>query len=58
MVVGGRAGPVAWLFNRFVQPRVFPDAMGTAWLTHNVEEVGLFEQLLPPLYRAARRQSP
>jgi hypothetical protein len=26
--------------------------MGTAWLTHNVEEVSMFEHLLPPLYAA------
>jgi hypothetical protein len=31
---------------------VFPDAMGSAWLKHNVEEVGLLEALLPPLYAA------
>ncbi len=53
MVVGGSACPTAWFFNRFVQPRIFPDEMGTAWLTHNVEEVGLFEHILPPLYWAA-----
>jgi hypothetical protein len=26
--------------------------MGTAWLTHNVEEVSMFEHILPPLYAA------
>lgn len=50
MLVGGAAGVTARLFNRWVRPRIFPDAMGTAWLTHNVEEVGLFEHLLPDLY--------
>lgn len=52
MVVGAARGPLRWLFNGLVQPRLFPDAMGTAWLTHNVEEVGLFEAILPPLYAA------
>ena len=28
------------------------DAMGTAWLTHNVEEVSMFEHILPSLYAA------
>ena len=50
--VGAASGPLAGLFNTFVRPRVFPDAMGTAWLTHNVEEVGMLEHLLPALYAA------
>jgi DAPG hydrolase PhiG domain len=37
--------------NRHVLPRVaMSDAMGRAWLRHNVEEVGNFERFLPPLY--------
>lgn len=35
-----------------VRPRVFSDAMGTAWLVHNVEEVSMFENFLPSLYAA------
>ncbi|MBK6683253.1 MAG: hypothetical protein IPG45_02185 [Deltaproteobacteria bacterium] len=57
MVVGAPPGPFGWLFNRLVRPRVFSDAMGIAWLTHNVEEVGLFEHLLPHLY-SSRAPSP
>lgn len=38
------------LFNHLVRPRIFPDAMGAAWLTHNIEEVGNFEHFLPELY--------
>jgi hypothetical protein len=34
---------------QMVQPRIFSDRMGTAWLTHNVEEVSMFENLLPSL---------
>lgn len=52
MVVGVAHGAVRWPFNHLVRPRVFSDAMGTAWLTHNVEEVGMLENLLPPLYAA------
>ena len=56
MVVGVAKGWFKPVFNGWVQPRIFTDEMGTAWLKHNVEEVGLFEALLPPLY-AARASS-
>ncbi len=32
--------------------------MFTAWLTHNVQEVGFVPELLPPSWRAARRPPP
>ena len=38
--------------NSIVDRRVFSERHGHAWLKHNVEEVGLFEQMLPPLYAA------
>ena len=50
MVLGVDSGPHRWLFNHMIRPRVFSDAMGTAWLTHNVEEVSMFEHILPGLY--------
>lgn len=50
MVVGAESGPLRWPFNHLIRPRVFSDAMGTAWLTHNVEEVSMFEHILPGLY--------
>lgn len=52
MVVGAATGLVRPLFNGVVRPRIFSDEMGTAWLTHNVEEVSMFESLLPLLYSA------
>lgn len=52
MVVGAAGGWFKPIFNSWVQPRVFSDAMGGAWLKHNVEEVGLLEALLPLLYAA------
>ncbi len=52
MVVGASAGLIRPLFNRVVRPRIFSDAMGTAWLLHNVEEVSMFENILPGLYAA------
>jgi hypothetical protein len=50
MVVGVDSGPLRWPFNHMIRPRVFSDAMGTAWLTHNVEEVSMLEHILPGLY--------
>lgn len=50
MTVGIGSGPFRRFFNSFIRPRVFPDAMGTAWLTHNVEEVSMLENILPSLY--------
>jgi len=50
MVVGAAAGGLGRVFNAVVRPRLFSDAMGTAWLTHNVEEVGMLEHMLPGLY--------
>jgi hypothetical protein len=47
-------GRKAWWF-RYVrpvlEPLVFPSGQGEAWLRHNVEEVGNFENFLPALYR-------
>lgn len=58
MAVGLSSGPLAVIFNRWIRPRVFSEEMGTAWLTHNVEEVGLLEHLLPKLYRAQEEKVP
>ncbi len=56
LLVGARRG-----WRRAVTPLVqcfaFDRAHGMAWLRHNVEEVGLFEQILPPLYLAETGQS-
>lgn len=52
MVVGAPPGAFSWPFNHLIRPSVFSDAMGTAWLTHNVEEVSMFEHLLPSLFAA------
>lgn len=50
MTVGVAEGWVRWSFNHLLRPKVFSDRMGTAWLTHNVEEVSMLENLLPPLF--------
>ena len=41
--------------NAPIQALKFPEEMGRAWLTHNVEEVGNLQFFLPDLYRAERR---
>ena len=56
MSVGMQAGFPGRLFNIYVRPRVFSNAAAQAWLTHNVEEVGMFEHFLPELYHG--RQMP
>jgi hypothetical protein len=44
------------VLRRFLNPLihnvVFTEAMGHAWLKHNIEEVGLLEHILPSLYPA------
>ncbi|MEX0954878.1 MAG: hypothetical protein WDZ83_06680 [Rhizobiaceae bacterium] len=40
------------LVNPLIHRFVFPEAMGRAWLRHNVEEVGLLEHIIPRLYPA------
>jgi hypothetical protein len=50
MTVGPESGMARLVFNNVVRPWVFPDDMASAWLAHNVEEVGLLEHILPALY--------
>jgi hypothetical protein len=50
MIVGPASGMARVVFNNLVRPWMFPDAMGMAWLTHNVEEVSMLEHILPSLY--------
>jgi hypothetical protein len=38
------------LINPLIYRFIFPEAMGRAWLKHNIEEVGLLEHMLPVLW--------
>ena len=59
MHLGTKAVLARFLLNPWMRSRVFTEAMGRAWLKHNVEEVGNFEFFLPALYGAhAGRSSP
>jgi hypothetical protein len=50
LLIGGTDG---WrrTVTPFIQRFGFRESRGLAWLRHNIEEVGLFEHILPPLYR-------
>jgi hypothetical protein len=50
MHVGMKAVPVRFVVNPLIRRRVFTEAMGRAWVKHNVEEVGNLEYFLPALY--------
>ncbi len=51
MLIGRNSLAGRLLLNRGLLPLlVMPEAMGRAWLQHNIEEVGRFEGFLPALY--------
>lgn len=52
MRAGAGAGPLRRLINAAVLPRRFGAAQRVAWIKHNVEEVGCFENFLPELFEA------
>jgi len=47
--LGGRWA-VAAPINRHLRKHIFGPEMDSAWVKHNIEEVGLFEHFLPALY--------
>ena len=50
LTIGSDAPLVGRLFNTFAFRLMFDEAMGRAWLKHNIEEVGLLEHIIPELY--------
>ena len=50
MLIGTAAPVLRGPVNGMIRRWRFTDAMGLAWLRHNVEEVGNFEHFLPALY--------
>lgn len=50
-LVVGRAGRAGRLLAPLLHRIAFPPGKGEAWLRHNIEEVGMFENFLPQLYR-------
>lgn len=58
MKVGTHHKLLRSVFNRWLRPLLFSEAMAAAWLQHNVEEVGNFEFFLPELYGREVKASP
>jgi hypothetical protein len=50
--VGVGNGPLRTLINRQIVARKFSAELATAWIRHNVEEVGCFVEFLPELFKA------
>jgi len=48
--VGSETWIGKYLINPFVQKFIMTEVMTKAWLKHNIEEVGAFENFLPQLY--------
>ena len=46
----GAATPLGRIINPLLHRVVFTERMGSAWLRHNVEEVGALEHILPRIY--------
>jgi hypothetical protein len=58
LVVGSALPVIGKLVNALARRRLFPPAVGEAWLKHNVEEVGNFQFFLPKLYKDAPSGQP
>lgn len=54
MVIGTSKLYLSKIFNPYIRPLFFTKEMATAWLKHNVEEVGNFQFFLPELYDEER----
>lgn len=55
LAVGTTLPVLRAVLNPLLHRFVFPEAMGHAWLKHNIEEVGLLEHIIPRLYPADPR---
>jgi hypothetical protein len=53
LIVGAARGAKR-LLSPLITRRVFGRARGLAWIRHNIEEVGMLENILPPLYEQAK----
>lgn len=57
LTIGVAVPGISKLVNAVVHRLMFTEAMGRAWLKHNIEEVGLLEYFLPGLYTGSRGPS-
>jgi hypothetical protein len=51
LIVGAASG-IKRKLNPLITRLIFDRARGLAWIRHNIEEVGMLENILPPLYAA------
>jgi hypothetical protein len=50
LTIGTSLPVVGAILNPLLHAAIFTEAMGRAWLRHNVEEVGLLEHIVPLIY--------
>jgi hypothetical protein len=50
LTIGTASPGLGAVVNPLIQNGIFTEAMGHAWLKHNVEEVGLLEHIVPRIY--------
>jgi hypothetical protein len=50
LTIGTASPALRAVLNPVIHNVMFTEAMGHAWLQHNVEEVGLLEHILPQIY--------
>ena len=50
LTIGSDVPGLHAILNPLIHSTIFPEAMGYAWLRHNVEEVGLLEHIIPRIY--------
>jgi hypothetical protein len=54
LMIGTTVPWVRAVLNPLIHRAIFTEAMGHAWLQHNVEEVGLLEHIIPHIYPGNR----
>jgi hypothetical protein len=50
LTIGSTLPGLRTVLNPYIHRSIFTEAMGHAWLRHNVEEVGLLEHIIPRVY--------
>jgi hypothetical protein len=50
LTIGTNVPCLSTVLNPVLHKFLFPEAMGRAWLKHNIEEVGLLEHIIPLIY--------
>ncbi|MTI16364.1 hypothetical protein E1162_03810 [Rhodobacteraceae bacterium RKSG542] len=58
LTIGAMTGPLKSMLNRAMAPKKFEGDKAVAWLKHNIEEIGFFENFLPQLYENRSKKEP